>query len=297
MSPATAQYGTHSGDFGRDGGASGIQALARAPGCANADTGSTSLSTELPQESFAETVGNFGLAENRLDPLRLARHSLHPDRASNDRRRTGAARGRRSGGKRPRDQEIHRGHGRSAKQHENHADHLQPHPCGPTEPKRRGGSTALVALGRVLTLDEKVARLTFKFRAVAPFQTVEAESGTALLGIVDKTGPSDAKPSIMINRAGTTAGPAETPQVSERLLRGLAGFNNAQISEQAPATFAGGQGYFISAVAGNLTLLQFTRVLPGGRYVRLAARGETAALENVRDAVKEIASSVEIPEQ
>jgi hypothetical protein len=153
-----------------------------------------------------------------------------------------------------------------------------------------------VSLARMPTLDEKVARLTFTFRAVAPFQITEAEGVSALLGIVDKTGPPGAKPAIVINRAGTNASPAETPQVSERLMRGVSGFSNAQISEQAPATFAGGPGYFISAVADNLTVLQFMRVLPGGRYIRLVARGETAALESVRAAVVEIASSVEIPE-
>src|SRR4029453_11608093 len=64
-----------------------------------------------------------------------------------------------------------------------------------------------VSLARLPTLEEKIARLTFTFRAVAPFQVTEAEGVSALLGIVDKSGPPGAKPAIVINRAGTNASP------------------------------------------------------------------------------------------
>lgn len=297
VSPATAQMVRIPGTSVAMAAPPGFKPSREPPGLANAETGSSIVVAELPQESFAETVAVFaspktastryasqGIRFTRIEPLTIGAAQVPL-----------AVGGQAENGREIRKYIAVMGGPQSSTKTTLITFSLTR--ADPLSQSDVEAALRSVALGRVLTLDEKVARLTFKFRAVAPFQTVEAEGGTALLGIVDKTGPSDAKPSIMINRAGTTAGPAETPQVSERLLRGLAGFNNAQISEQAPATFAGGQGYFISAVAGNLTLLQFTRVLPGGRYVRLAARGETAALENVRDAVKEIASSVEIPEQ
>jgi hypothetical protein len=58
--------------------------------------------------------------------------------------------------------------------------------------------------------------------------------------------------------------------------------------------FAGGQGFYIAAAANGLTMTQFVRVLPNGTYVRLVARGETKALEELRAAVDETAAAVDV---
>jgi len=153
-----------------------------------------------------------------------------------------------------------------------------------------------VKLGRIASLDEKVARLTFTFRAVPPFHTLNADGDSAVLTSANQNNASDSQPAIVINRDNTTASPGEAVQLGEKLMRSIAGFGTAQISAQAPTTFAGGQGVVVSTVAENLTLLQFIRVFPGGRYIQLAARGDTAAIEKVRDAITEIARSIQIKE-
>jgi hypothetical protein len=58
--------------------------------------------------------------------------------------------------------------------------------------------------------------------------------------------------------------------------------------------FAGGQGAYVSAVVENRTVFLFLRVLPGGSYLQLLAVGETMAMADVRDAVKELAASVDL---
>jgi hypothetical protein len=150
-----------------------------------------------------------------------------------------------------------------------------------------------VRIARAPTLDDKLAGLPFKFEAVAPFHTSDVLSGTtALLTTFDGSDPTGKKPMLMINRATTQAGPDEMAQTSEKIVRGMSGFADAELAEQKPVTFADGDGYFIAAVAGGRTMLQYLRVLSNGTYVRLVARGETSAMEEARDAVAKIADSV-----
>ena len=152
-----------------------------------------------------------------------------------------------------------------------------------------------VKLGHIATVDEKLAQLSFKFKAAPPFRTADVLSGgVAILASFEGRDPSGEKPVVLIGRAPTSATPAETAQTAERILRGTAGLADAAITEQGSVPFAGGQGQYIVAVAGQRTIVQFLRVLPGGTYLRLMARGETSAVEDVRPAVKEIADSVEL---
>ena len=154
-----------------------------------------------------------------------------------------------------------------------------------------------ITLGHLPTIDEKVAQLSFTFKAVPPFHTADVIPGTAaMLTTFDGTDASGAKPFLVIGRGSTSAAPGETPQESERLVRAASGFKDAQVQEQGATTFGGGPGHFIYAVAQDKAILQFLRVLPGGRYIRLLARGETSAMEGARAAVAEIASSVALPE-
>jgi hypothetical protein len=152
-----------------------------------------------------------------------------------------------------------------------------------------------VTLGHVQTVEEKVAQLPFTFKAVAPFHAGDVLPGDIVtLPSFDGRDPSGQKPIILIGRSPTSATPSETLQTAERILRSTGGLADAQITEQAPVPFAGGQGYFIAAVAGERTILQYLVVLPGGTYLRLMARGATDAIGEVRPAVKEIADSVEL---
>jgi hypothetical protein len=100
---------------------------------------------------------------------------------------------------------------------------------------------------------------------------------------------------MMISGASTSAAPQDAPQEAERIFRRMAGFAEAQLTEQKTVTFAGGQGYFIAGDANGLTMLQFLRVLSNGTYVRLVARGETSAMTELRAAVTATAESVDVP--
>lgn len=146
------------------------------------------------------------------------------------------------------------------------------------------------------TLEEKIARLPFKFKSVEPFHTASVLSeSTALLTTFPGTSePTGTKPMLMISRGSTEAGPEDMPKTSERILRGMSGFADAEIKDQNAVTFAGGPAYFMAMAAGGKTMLQFLRVLPNGTFVRVVARGETSAIEQARDAITEIAGSVTI---
>ena len=154
-----------------------------------------------------------------------------------------------------------------------------------------------VKIAPIVTLQQKLAPLRFTFEAAAPFHTADVLGGnTALLTTYDGTDPSGMKPVAMISRAPTNARPQDTPQEAERILRGMSGFADAALSEQKTVTFAGGDGYFIAAVANDRTMLQFVRILSNGTFVRLVARGETSAMEAARSGLTEIAESVALPD-
>jgi hypothetical protein len=152
-----------------------------------------------------------------------------------------------------------------------------------------------VKIGRIVTVEEKLAQLPFTFKAVAPFHAADALSGsTALLTTFEGTDPSGRKPIISMGRASTSARPAETAETAVLVLRNISGFKDAVVSEERAVAFAGGDGYYISAVAGDSTIVQFLRVLPTGSYMRFMSRGETSAMKDAAAAIQEIAGSVEL---
>ena len=165
-----------------------------------------------------------------------------------------------------------------------------------TDPLRRDDVEAVlrsIKLTPLETLEQKLAKLSFRFEAKPPFHTRDVlPGGTAVLASFDGIDRSATKPIIMIVRASTSAAPAETAQTAERVLRGTGGLEAAKITETATAPFADGQGQFISAAVEDRTAMQYLRVLPGGTYLQLLAVGETGALEQMRGAVEQIASSV-----
>jgi hypothetical protein len=154
-----------------------------------------------------------------------------------------------------------------------------------------------VAIGRSPSLAEKLAQVPFKFETAPPFHTADAMPGTAvILATLDGVDPEGKKPLIVIGKVPTGASPAENEQVNEREMRSVPGFREAPVTERRNTPFAGGTGNFVSAAANGRTVIQFIRVLPGGSLMRLLATGDTPAIEGARQAILDIASSVELPE-
>jgi hypothetical protein len=84
--------------------------------------------------------------------------------------------------------------------------------------------------------------------------------------------------------------------VNEREMRSVPGFREAPVTERRNMPFAGGSGNFISAAANGRTVMQFIRVLPGGGLMRMLVTGDTPAIEEARQGILDIASSVELPQ-
>ena len=152
-----------------------------------------------------------------------------------------------------------------------------------------------VTLARAPTIDEKLALLSFTFRAIAPFRASDVLAGNAvMLTTFDGTDPSGTKPVVVLAQAPTAARPGDESRLAEHFLRKMSDFADARIEEQGPTTFAGGRGHFIAAVFEARTVLQYLRVLPDGTYVRLVSRGETDAMESAAAAIIEVANSVQL---
>lgn len=140
------------------------------------------------------------------------------------------------------------------------------------------------------TLEERLGELPFTFRAVEPYEVAEVIQRQAARLEVE----GDAtKPAIVIGYGRSQALMGEEARVAVELLRSTGGYREAEITAQEPVAFAGGNGYLITAVVENRTVVQYLRIIPGGGYLRLLARGETSAMQSVEAAIEEIASSVE----
>lgn len=149
-----------------------------------------------------------------------------------------------------------------------------------------------IKVKRLATLEETLAQLSFAFKAPPPLRFQAApDPFTARLATFDGNDSTGLKPIVVITRVGTSALPSESAKTAEQSLKGMAA--NAVIKERATLPFAGGQAAFISANVDKRTVFLFLRVLPGGTYLQLLAVGETMAMADVRDAVKELAASVD----
>jgi hypothetical protein len=140
------------------------------------------------------------------------------------------------------------------------------------------------------TLEERLSELPFTFRAIEPYAVAEVIQRQAARLEVDGDA---AQAAIVIGYGRSQALMGEEARVAVELLRGTGGYRDAQITAQEPVAFAGGNGYLIKAVLENRTAIQYLRIIPGGGYLRLLARGETGAMLSVEAAIQEIASSVE----
>jgi hypothetical protein len=140
------------------------------------------------------------------------------------------------------------------------------------------------------TLEERLAELPFTFRAVEPYAVDDIISRQAVTLEVEGDG---AQPVVVIGYGRSQALMGDEARVAVDLLRGTGGYREAQITAQGPAPFAGGDGHVLTAVIENRTVVQYLRIVPGGAYLRLLARGETSAMQGAESVIAEIASSVE----
>jgi len=140
------------------------------------------------------------------------------------------------------------------------------------------------------TIEERLATLPFTFRLAAPYVIDEVIPRQAVQ--LEAEGQGD-QPTVVIGYGRSQAIMGDEARVALQLLRNTGGYREAQIVEQAPAVFAGGNGYLVKAVVEDRTAVQYLRIIPGGGYLRLLARGRSSALPGVEAAIAEIASSVE----
>jgi len=139
------------------------------------------------------------------------------------------------------------------------------------------------------TIEERLAQLPFTFRAVEPYAVAEVIQRQAARLEVEGDG---AQPAIVIGYGRSQALMGDEARVAVELLR-TGSYREAEITVQEPTTFAGGNGYVVTAVIENRMAIQYLRIVPGGGYLRLLARGETSAMQGAEAVIKEIASSVE----
>jgi hypothetical protein len=144
------------------------------------------------------------------------------------------------------------------------------------------------------TLEQHLADLPFSFRPVEPFSVGEVIPRQAVtLEIAGGEGGSDDPLVIVIGSGRSQALMGEEGRVAMELLTRTGGFRDVLISSQGPTPFAGGDGYAITGVAGNRTVVQYLRIIAGGTYLRFLARGETSAMQGAAAAITEIALSIE----
>lgn len=140
------------------------------------------------------------------------------------------------------------------------------------------------------TLDERLATVPFTFTAVEPYAVAAVIPRQAVTLAVEG---DSAQPSVVIGYGRSQALMGEEARAAAELLRSSgADWRNAEITAQGPAEFAGGTGYVITAVAGERTAVQYLRIVAGGGYLRLLARGDTAAVQAAEAVIAEIAASV-----
>ena len=140
------------------------------------------------------------------------------------------------------------------------------------------------------TLEERLSELPFIFSAVQPYAVKDVINRQA---VNLEVAGDRAQPTITIGYGRSQALMGEEARVAVELVKNTGGYREAQITSQEPATFAGGSGYRIVAVIEDRTAVQYLRIVSGGGYIRLFARGTTSAMQNAEAVIAEIASTVE----
>ena len=157
------------------------------------------------------------------------------------------------------------------------------------------GLVRSVSLAPAPTLDEQLAVLPFTFDVVEPFRVANiAGRNSVTLETGNDAQPSSSRPVVVIGRGQSQAVMGDEARVAVELLKNTGGLRGATITAQGPAPFAGGAGYTVTAVVEDRSVVQYLRIVPGGAYLRLLARGPTAAIEAAEPTIVAIADSVEL---
>jgi hypothetical protein len=141
------------------------------------------------------------------------------------------------------------------------------------------------------TLEERLSGLPFVFTAVEPYAVKDVINRQAVT--LEVKGGDRAQPTITIGNGRSQALMGEEARVAVELIKNTGGYREAQITSQEAVTFAGGKGYRVTAVIEDRTAIQYLRIVSGGGYLRLFARGTTSAMQNAEQVIIEIAGSVE----
>jgi hypothetical protein len=140
------------------------------------------------------------------------------------------------------------------------------------------------------TLEERLSGMPFTFRAVEPYAVDEVIPRQAVTLAVEG---DETQPVVVIGYGRSQALMGDEARVAVELLRNTGGYRDATITAQGPATFAGGPGYLVTVAIEDRTAVQYLRIVAGGGYLRLLARGRTSAMQSAEAVIAEIASSVE----
>jgi hypothetical protein len=151
-----------------------------------------------------------------------------------------------------------------------------------------------ISLTPAATVEEQLAGLPFTLTVVEPFRVVRVQGrNTVTLEAGAADSPQSSRPVVVIGRGESQAIMGDEARVAVELLKNTAGFREAAVTEQSSTPFAGGPGYVVTAVVEDRTVVQYLRIVPGGAYLRLLARGPTTAMEAAEATIAELAGSVE----
>jgi hypothetical protein len=161
-----------------------------------------------------------------------------------------------------------------------------------------GASAAIgsLRLGAEPSLEEKLANLTFTVEIVAPFKIVDVLAGSSMMLSTGDGAGGGSRPIVVIASSLGSADSGDLAMLSERMLRETRGYADAVITSAAPAPFAGALGFRVEAESGPNHVVHYLLVLPSGRYIRLIARGEAAALQPLLESIEALARSVRVRE-
>ena len=151
-----------------------------------------------------------------------------------------------------------------------------------------------ISLTPAATVEEQLAGVPFTFTLVEPFRVVRVQGrNTVTLEAGAEDSPASSRPVVVIGRGESQAVMGDEARVAVDLLKNTAGFREAAVTAQSATPFAGGPGYRVTAVVEDRTVVQYLRIVPGGAYLRLLARGPTTAMQAAEAAITELAGSVE----
>ncbi|MFK0206329.1 LpqN/LpqT family lipoprotein [Agrobacterium sp. NPDC090283] len=158
---------------------------------------------------------------------------------------------------------------------------------------------ASVSTSAAPAIDDKLSALPFEIEAVEPFRVVEVLGGGSVLMMVgDKdVDPEGLQPMVVVAVSQTHGDMSNLAAVSERSLRETAGFEAAEITAKDETTFAGMDGFVLRGTYDDegikKNFVQYIGVKEG-RALRLVGTVVVEKAAELKDAIDEIAASVEL---